>query len=216
MNKILLFLAVSVFLLSGCANPTRSYHPLELPDRNKGEVVKYEGVAPKTKFTGVAYEAKTGDSLSLFYAQRFCYDAQNDYLVFPNSADEFSYTPKDGLYLAVPRTAVKLCKDGKVKNNSFYSRNHALRGASIGAIGAGGLVAIATFPVFLILGSLDATAASVIYLGMVGGSAVVGGGIGMLVGIMVNGSVVDEIEDACAEYFTEEELAKYLNSNLCF
>ena len=216
MNKILLFLAVSVFLLSGCANPTHSYHPLELPDRNKGEIVQYEGVTPKTRLTGVAYEAKTGDSLNLFYAQRFCYDPQNDYIVLPNSADEFSYTPKDGMYLAIPRTSVKLCKDGKLKNNSYFSRHHALRGAAFGALGVGAGVAIAFFPFYVLLSFADASAATLAYLSMVGISAGVGGGVGTIMGILVNGGVVDEIEDACAEYFTEEELAKYLNSNLCF
>ena len=216
MNKLFLFLALGALLLSGCTNPTRSYHPLELPERSKGEFVRYEGATPKIGSTAVAYEAKIDSARRLFYAQGFCYDAQNDYLVFPGTRDEINYTPKDGRYFVVPRRSVKLCKDGKLKNNSYFSRHHAFRGATLGLIGGGLGVAVAALPFYAILSAFNASNAAMLYGAAVGIGTVVGGGLGSLLGIVVNGGVADDVQETCEAYFTREELANYLNNNLCF
>ena len=218
MKKILL-LIVSVFLLfTGCTNPTHIYHPLDYPEQSKGEVVKYEGAQIKIKWNDIAYESKVSDSLMLFRANRFCYDPQNDYFVFPKSKDALSNETGDGLYFIVPKDNVTLCKNAVVKNNSYFSRNHMVNGAVVGgaflgAIGAVGALAMA--PLFLFLS--NGGSASLLIWGTTGAGVVIGSAIGFTVNSAIHSEkLIDDIKETCDAYYTEEELNYYLERNLCF
>jgi hypothetical protein len=50
--RILLFIASIFLILTGCTNPTRTYHPLDKPETSKGEIVKYENAEIKVKYRG--------------------------------------------------------------------------------------------------------------------------------------------------------------------
>lgn len=215
MNKTLLFLLAVVLFLVGCANPTHVYHPLELPDANKGEIVKYENVILKVQPRSVAYELKTNGVVTLFGADRFCYDPQNDYIAIPTGPVPSLDPATDGLFFVVPKDSVTLCKNGVVKNNSYFSRNHVLKGFTIGTIAVGGFMtfgALALSPMFLLFGA-DVTP---FILGSMGIGVVTGGAGGSLLGYGLNDRIVEDIEETCSEYFTEEELKYYLEANLCF
>lgn len=199
------------FLFTGCANPTNIYKPTELPERTKGEYVQYKGADIKTNGTQVAFESKTGDSMTVFQTTGFCYDPKYDYIVFPTTrADE-------GYYLIVPRDSVTLCKNGAARNNSLFSRNHLLRGLTLGLIIGGGIGAIAGFPVATFAALLgDGSAFDVFFLGTVALGAGTGAVIGGTVDPAVHGEIVSDIQEGCPSYFTEEEQQEYLNKNLCY
>ncbi|MBR6448471.1 MAG: hypothetical protein IKS96_00760, partial [Fibrobacter sp.] len=97
---------------------------MDYPEQSKGEIVKYEGVQLKIQTESIAYESKVSDSLMLFRANRFCYDPQNKYFVFPKSKEALSDEEGEGLYFIVPKDNVTLCKNALIKNNSYFSRNH--------------------------------------------------------------------------------------------
>ena len=220
MRLFLLFL-ISVFVvLTGCTNPTHTYHPLDLPDRSKGEIVKYESVKINVKSrNNFAYEAKTADSVTLFTAKHFCYDPSNDYIVVPLKADdEFTYSPKDGLFVAIPKDSVTLCKDG-VKNNSYFSRNHPLHGATIGGVIVGslfGLGAMAMSPLFLFMsnGSFNAGLFILISTGI---GASIGSAIGVTADAAMNSEkLIEDIQETCSAYYNEADLKNFLEKNLCY
>ena len=94
------------------------------------------------KSNDIAYESKVSDSLMLFRANRFCYDPQNNYFVFPKSKMVSDDAESDGLYFVVPKDNVTLCKNAEVKNNSYFSRNHMLNGAVVGGIFLGAVGAV--------------------------------------------------------------------------
>lgn len=220
--RVLLLIASLFLVLTGCTtNPTQKYHPLDNPEVSKGEIVKYEGTKIKTKYwSDFAYEIKTPgseDTVKFFGATHFCYDHVNRNIVVPlKDRVSFDY-PEDGLFVAIPRDSVTICKDG-VKNNSYFSRNHALHGFVIGAIVGGafmGLGALAVSPIFLFYseGSMNV---GLLILGMTAIGAGGGGLIGTTFDLGFNGKAVDEVEERCSAYYTEEELEKFLNSHQCF
>ena len=214
--KKLLLVAVIMFL-AGCTDPTHKYRPVELPDRSKGEVVKYEGVSLKTRSNDIAFEAKTADSVTLYYSRIFCYDRENDYLVFPKTQDVMEYTSKDGLYMVVPRDSVTLCKNAEIKNNSYFVRNRALLGFASGATILGLMSMMAGVPIVAIAGIMgDGSGLATIYWTLVGTSAAIGGLLGTSVAVGVNGEVVADVQETCSAYYTEEEMKKFLENNLCY
>ena len=199
------------FLFTGCANPTHSYLPTDIPERSKGEYVKYEGVKIKPQGTRVSFESKMGDSLTMFQTTGFCYDPRNDYLVFPTSRSN------EGYYMIIPTDSVTLCKNGEVWNNSYFSRNHLLRGLTIGLIIGGGIGAIGGFPAAAFAAILgDGSAFSTVFWGMTTLGAGIGAIIGGTVDPTIHQSFVDDIKFGCPSYYTEEELQEYLNKNLCY
>lgn len=199
------------FLFTGCANPTHSYLPTDIPERSKGEYVKYEGVKIKPQGTRVSFESKMGDSLTMFQTTGFCYDPQNDYLVFPTSRSN------EGYYMIIPTDSVTLCKNGEVWNNSYFSRNHLLRGLTIGLIIGGGIGAIMGFPVATFAALLgDGSAFDAFFWGTTALGAGTGAIIGGTVDPTIHQSFVDDIRFGCPSYYTEEELQEYLNKNLCY
>lgn len=199
------------FLFTGCANPTHSYLPTDIPERSKGEYVKYEGVKMQPQGTRISFESKMGDSLTMFQTTGFCYDPKNDYIVFPTTrADE-------GYYLIIPRDSVTLCKNGAARDNSLFSRNHLLRGLTLGLIIGGGIGAIAGLPVATFAAILgDGSAFNVFFWGTVALGAGTGAVIGGTVDPAVHGEIVSDIQEGCPSYFTEEEQQEYLNKNLCY
>ncbi len=199
------------FLFTGCANPTNIYKPTELPERTKGEYVQYKGADIKTKGTQVAFESKTGDGMTVFQTTGFCYDPINDYIVFPTTrADE-------GYYLIVPRDSVTLCKNGAARNNSLFSRNHLLRGLTLGTIIGGGIGTMLGIPMALFLSLFgDGSAFEVIWFTFIGVGAGTGAVIGGTVDPAIHGEIVSDIQEGCPSYFTEEEEQEYLNKNLCY
>jgi hypothetical protein len=70
-------------------------------------------------------------------------------------------------------------------------------------------------PIFLFY-SEGAANVGLLIAGMVGIGAGVGGLIGTTADLAVNGKAVEEFQESCSAYFTEEELEKYLNDNLCY
>ena len=199
------------FLFTGCTNPTHIYKPTEVPEKTKGEYVKYEGVTVKTKGTQVAFESKTADSMTVFQTTGFCYDPKNDYVVFPTNRSE------EGYYLIIPRDSVTLCKNGAARDNSLFSRNHLLRGLTLGLIIGGGIGAIAGLPVATFAALLgDGSAFNVFFWGTVALVAGTGAVIGGTVDPAVHGEIVSDIQEGCPSYFTEEEQQEYLNRNLCY
>ena len=202
---------LAAFLFTGCTNPTHIYQPTEIPDKTKGENVKYEGATIKPRGTKISFESKTGDSTTIFQTNRFCYDPTNDYLVFPTTrADE-------GYYLIIPKDSVTLCKDGEAWNNSYFSRNHLLRGFVIGSIIGGGIGATVGLPMavfFSLFG--DGSAFNLIFWTITGIGAGIGAATGTLVDPALHGEIVSDIQEGCPSYFTEEEQQEYLNRNLCF
>ena len=204
-------LFIAVFLCTGCTNPTHSYHPLEQQERSKGENVKYEGATVKPRGTKISFESKMGDSLTLFAANKFCYDATNKYLVFPTTRED------EGYFLVIPKDSVTLCKNGEVRDNSLFSRNHMLRGFTIGAIIGGGIGAMAGFPTAIFFSLFgDGSAFNLIFWAITGTGAGIGAATGALVDPAIHGEVVSDIQEGCPAYFTEEEQMEYLNKNLCF
>lgn len=218
MKKILLLIVSTFLLLTGCANPTHVYHPLDYPKQSKGEVVKYEGVQIKMKSRNIAYESEVSDSLMLFRANRFCYDPQNDYLVFPKDKSVPRNAESDGLYFIVPRDNVTLCRNGAVKNNSYFWRSHPLHGFTMGAVflgaaAAAGSLAMAPLLMFLSEGS----GASSFIAAMTGLGGMVGGTGGFLIELARNdGHLVEDVKESCEAYFKEDELKEFLDENLCF
>jgi len=206
-----LFLFIAALLCTACTNPTHSYHPLEQQQRSKSENVKYEGASITPHTTKISFESKTGDSLTMFAADKFCYDAQNDYLVFPTTrADE-------GYYLVIPKDSVTLCKDGFVRDNSYFSRNHLLRGFVLGTIIGGGFGAMVGLPMatfFSLFG--DGSAFNLIYWTITGIGAGIGATTGAVVDPVIHKEAVSDIQETCPSYFTEEEQKEYLNKNLCY
>ena len=222
--RVLLFIASIFLILTGCTNPTRTYHPLDKPETSKGEIVKYENAEIKVKYRGdFAYEVKTPDSedsVMFFANHRFCYDPQNRNIVVPLK-DSIGYditTPKDGLFVAIPRDSITLCKNG-IKNNSDFARNHALHGTVYGVIVGGaifGLGAMAILPFFL-LASQGSFNTGLFLLYSVG----IGSGAGAITGLTfdtaINGEkIIEDVEERCSAYYTEEELEKFLNDNRCY
>ena len=222
--RVLLFIASMFLVLTGCTNPTQKYHPLDLPEQSKGEIVKYEDVQIKTKYrSDFAFEVKTpgsADSVKFFATEHFCYDPQNRNLVVPLKDRDNSLlanSPKDSLFVAIPRDSVTVCKNG-VKNNSYFSRNHALHGFTYGAVVGGslmGLGAMAMAPFFLLLsnGSFNA---GLFILSMTGIGAAGGGLVGTTFDLGLNGKVVEEVQERCSAYYTEEELEKFLDTYRCY
>ena len=199
------------FLFTGCANPTHSYLPTDIPERSKGEYVKYEGVKMQPQGTRISFESKMGDSLTMFQTTGFCYDPKNDYIVFPTTrADE-------GYYLIVPRDSVTLCKNGAARNNSLFSRNHLLRGLTIGTIIGGGIGTMLGIPMALFLSLFgDGSAFEAIWFTFIGVGAGTGAVIGGTVDPAIHGEIVSDIQEGCPSYYTEEEQQEYLNRNLCY
>ena len=199
------------FLFTGCANPTHSYLPTDIPERSKGEYVKYEGVKMQPQGTRISFESKMGDSLTMFQTTGFCYDPQNDYLVFPTSRSG------EGYYIIIPTDSVTLCKNGEVWNNSYFSRNHLLRGIVIGGILGGGIGAFAGFPMAAIFSLMGDGSNFGLLWGLFAGSvATIGAATGAIVDPAIHQSFVDDIKFGCPSYYTEEELQEYLNKNLCY
>ena len=211
LSLVTVALLATASLFTGCANPTNIYKPTELPERTKGEYVKYEGTDIKTQGTQVAFESKTADSMTVFQTTGFCYDPKNDYIVFPTTrADE-------GYYLIVPRDSVTLCKNGAARNNSLFSRNHLLRGLTIGTIIGGGIGTMLGFPMALFLSLFgDGSAFEAIWFTFIGVGAGTGAVIGGTVDPAIHGEIVSDIQEGCPSYFTEEEQQEYLNRNLCY
>ena len=211
LSLVAVVLLATASLFTGCANPTNIYKPTELPERTKGEYVKYEGTEIKTKGTQVAFESKTADSMTVYQTTGFCYDQKNDYIVFPTTrADE-------GYYLIIPRDSVTLCKNGAARDNSLFSRNHLLRGLTLGLIIGGGIGAMAGLPVATFAAILgDGSAFNVFFWGTVALGAGTGAVIGGTVDPAVHGEIVSDIQEGCPSYFTEEEQQEYLNRNLCY
>ncbi|MBP5768000.1 MAG: hypothetical protein J6W51_02655 [Fibrobacter sp.] len=218
MKKFLLLIVSTFLLLTGCTNPTHVYHPLDYPEQSKGEVVKYEGAKIKMKSGNIAYESGVSDSLMLFRANRFCYDPQNDYFVFPKDKSVPRNAESDGLYFIVPRDNVTLCRNGAVKNNSYFWRNHPLHGFTMGAAVLGAAAAAGSFAMAPLLFFLsEGAGASTFIATMIGLGVVVGGTGGFLIDSAWNaGHLVDEVKESCDAYFKEEELKEFLNENLCF
>ena len=218
MKKILLLIVSTFLLLTGCTNPTHVYHPLDYPEQSKGEVVKYEGAKIKMKSGNIAYESGVSDSLMLFRANRFCYDLQNDYFVFPKDKSVPRNAESDGLYFIVPRDNVTLCRNGAVKNNSYFWRNHPLHGFTMGAAVLGAAAAAGSFAMAPLLFFLsEGAGASTFIATMIGLGVVVGGTGGFLIDSAWNaGHLVDEVKESCDAYFKEDELKEFLNENLCF
>ena len=218
MKKFLLLIVSTFLLLTGCTNPTHVYHPLDYPEQSKGEVVKYEGAKIKMKSGNIAYESGVSDSLMLFRANRFCYDLQNDYFVFPKDKSVPRNAESDGLYFIVPRDNVTLCRNGAVKNNSYFWRNHPLHGFTMGAAVLGAAAAAGSFAMAPLLFFLsEGAGASTFIATMIGLGVVVGGTGGFLIDSAWNaGHLVDEVKESCDAYFKEDELKEFLNENLCF
>lgn len=218
MKKFLLLIVSTFLLLTGCTNPTHVYHPLDYPEQSKGEVVKYEGAKIKMKSGNIAYESGVSDSLMLFRANRFCYDPQNDYFVFPKDKSVPKNAESDGLYFIVPRDNVTLCRNGTVKNNSYFWRNHPLHGFTMGAAVLGAAAAAGSFAMAPLLFFLsEGAGASTFIATMIGLGVVVGGTGGFLIDSAWNaGHLVDEVKESCDAYFKEDELKEFLNENLCF
>lgn len=218
MRRFLLLLALFALFFTGCTNPTHVYHPLDFPEKNKGEIVKYEGVRIKIQTESIAYESKVSDSLMLFRANRFCYDPQNKYFVFPKSKEALSDEEGEGLYFIVPKDNVTLCKNALIKNNSYFSRNHMLNGAVgggvfLGAVGAVG--AAVMIPMMLVLSNGEG--AGLLFWGMTG----VGVALGTAIGFTANSAIhsnnlIEEVKETCDAYYNEEELNYFLERNLCF
>ena len=206
-----LFLFIATLLCTACSNPTHTYHPTKLQERSKGEYVKYEGVTLKPQPTKISFESKVGDSLTMFAADQFCYDQKNDYLVFPTTrADE-------GYYMIIPRDSVTLCKNGYVRDNSYFSRNHLLRGFTLGALIGGGIGALTSLPVLAIIAILgDGTVVSSFFWTFTGVGAGIGATTGAIVDPAIHKTAIDGIHETCPSYFTEEEQKEYLNNNPCF
>ena len=218
MKKILFLLASVLLLFTGCTNPTHVYHPLDFPEKNKGEIVKYEGVQIKIKSNDIAYESKVSDSLMLFRANRFCYDPQNNYFVFPKSKNAQSDEEDEGLFFIVPKDNVTLCKNALIKNNSYFSRNHMLNGAVgggvfLGAVGAVG--AMVMMPLFLFVS--NGAGFGPLFWGATGGGAVLGSAIGFAANSAIHSEkLIEEVNETCDAYYNEEELNYFLERNLCF
>ena len=222
--RVLLFIASIFLILTGCTNPTRTYHPLDKPETSKGEIVKYADVDIKTVYNSdFAYEIKTPsseDSVKFFAAEHFCYDPKNDYIVVPLKDRDISFatTPKDGLFVAIPKDSVTLCKNG-IKNNSYFSRNHPLHGTVYGAIVGGaifGLGAMALTPFFLLFTDGTFNVAQFLLFALSAGAGA-GGITGLTFDTAINGEKpIADIEERCSAYYTEEELEKFLNNNRCY
>ena len=124
----------------------------------------------------------------------------------------------DGLYFIVPRDNVTLCRNGAVKNNSYFWRNHPLHGFTMGAAVLGAAAAAGSFAMAPLLFFLsEGAGASTFIATMIGLGVVVGGTGGFLIDSAWNaGHLVDEVKESCDAYFKEEELKEFLNENLCF
>ncbi|WP_407449381.1 hypothetical protein [Fibrobacter sp.] len=205
-------LTVSLCLLVGCADPTHIYHPLEVPEKTKGEYVKYEGVKLKERNKTLAFEIRDGDTTSLFSAEKFCYDKLNDYVVFPTSR------ANEGYYLIVPRDSINICKKGKIRNNSEFSRNHVLHGLVVGAIvvgGAGAVGGLLISPFILVLSNGSANMGAII-LTFAGAGMVLGGVTGAAFEPLIKQERYEEIQYSCSAYYDNKHLEKFLNKNSCY
>lgn len=226
MKRLLFLLFLFFLLLTGCANPTESriYHPLDKPKKSKAEVVKYEGVIPKTQSRELAYESRTETDTTLFMIDRFCYDPQNDYIVLPSaqgySTDRWFYDDSlnKGLFTIIPKDSITICKKG-FKNNSYLSRNHPLHGIVWGALTGGivlGFSGLAGGWIAALMAQDGAVWGQMIAFG-----AAIGAGIGASIGLLVDGAPnmdnpVDDEAYRCDEYLSESELVALLNDNKCY
>lgn len=219
MNKLLLLFVAMLWLFTGCTNPTHVYHPLELPEQGKSEIVKYEGVDLDVKSATVAYEARTDSVTKLFRAQSFCYDPQNDYLVFPRDTTSYFYEKEanNGYFVVVPRDSVTLCKNGQVKNNAYFWRNHPLSGLTLGVIFGGLILALPSAYMGIILsvmGNTDIVAECFLIGAGTGGA--LGGVVGLGIG-SIGRPLVDEIQERSSEYYDDDkDLADFLEKYRCY
>lgn len=223
MKKFLVI--ASLFLLfTGCANPTisRIHHPLDKPEKSRAETVKYEGITPKTISRELSFESRTDVDTTLFSADRFCYDPQNDYVVIPKARDvaawQYDESLNGGLYVVIPKDSITMCKDG-FKNNSYFSRNHALHGLVIGAVVGGGLGAIIGVAGGWMVAFMaqDGGVYGSFILASTAIGAVLSAPIGLFAdGISNAGHGIEDIEYRCSSYFTESELISFLNNNRCY
>lgn len=218
MNKLLLLFVAMLWPFTGCTNPTHVYHPLELPEQGKSEIVKYEGVDLDVKSTTVAYEARTDSVTKLFSAHSFCYDPQNDYLVFPRDTSYvYEKEANNGYFVVVPRDSVTLCKNGQVKNNAYFWRNHLLSGFTMGFVIGGLFFALPYASLGLLLSAMGYTDVVAEYF-LIGTGT--GGAFGGLVGLGVGSigqPIVDEIQERCSEYYdNDENLADFLEKYRCY
>lgn len=218
MKKILFLFAAIIFIFTGCTNPTRARHPSEDMHKTYGEIVKYEGIDLNIHPQTIAYEVPGASKSTLFKAEHFCYDPQNKNLVFPITHP----TPGDILdrnhYLIVPKDLAKLCKNGAIKNNSFFSRNHALKGFIIGATSLGLLSLMGAYGIggaIAVMGDGSGSSAPFIVATTVIG-ALLGGAGGAAIGTAANDKAVDDILETCEAYYNDEELQIFLESNSCY
>lgn len=213
-----LLLVVSLFLiLTGCSHTIRpGLHPLDLPEQSKAEIVKYENIKINTKNKYkrfFVYETKTpgrADSIRAFGAKDFCYDPQNRNFVVPLKGDYgFDNDPSDGLFVAIPRDSVTLCKKG-IRDTTYWVRHHALRGLIYGALIGGVVTSFVGFYGMLV------TLTEVNLLPFFGIGAGIGAPLGSLIVTVKHGQPTEDTQERCSQYYTDKELEVYLNRNLCY
>ena len=213
-----LLLVVSLFLiLTGCSHTIRpGLHPLDLPEQSKAEIVKYENIKINTKNKYkrfFVYETKTpgrADSIRAFGAKDFCYDPQNRNFVVPLKGDYgFDNEPSDGLFVAIPRDGVTLCKKG-IRDTTYWVRHHALRGLIYGALIGGVVTSFVGFYGMLV------TLTEVNLLPFFGIGAGIGAPLGSLFVTVKHGQPTEDTQERCSQYYTDKELEVYLNRNLCY
>ena len=216
-----LLLVVSLFLiLTGCSHTIRpGLHPLDLPEQSKAEIVKYENIKINTKNKYkrfFVYETKTpgrADSIRAFGAKDFCYDPQNRNFVVPLKGDyDFDNEPSDGLFVAIPRDSVTLCKKG-IRDTTYWARHHALRGLIYGTL-IGGVITGYFFGGLLSIAAAEDT--GIIMASMFGIGAAIGGPLGSLFVTVKHGQPTEDTQERCSQYYTDKELEVYLNRNLCY
>ena len=162
------------------------------------------------------YETKTpgrADSIRAFGAKDFCYDPQNRNFVVPLKGDYgFDNEPSDGLFVAIPRDGVTLCKKG-IRDTTYWVRHHALRGLIYGAL-IGGVITGYFFGGLLSIAAAEDT--GIIMASMFGIGAAIGGPLGSLFVTVKHGQPTEDTQERCSQYYTDKELEVYLNRNLCY
>ena len=203
-------------LLIGCASSTIVHPSVDLFTEANATVSIDSTIPFLTESNSeIVFQYNKDREQSFFLAEEFCYDRFQNELWFRsiNSTE----------YFALPKESVTICKDGKIKDNSYVNRNKILRYAITGAKIPAGAVFVVGLGVFVVVSAAEEEdAAGIVALStflIAAGVAIPGAIIGFTAGffsvVMSGEEISTDIKHECQDYYTPEEEIIYLKEFSC-